>query len=216
MWTIKKFVFSPFSENTYVLYNENKDAIVVDPGCFTPEEEQALVHFISSNNLTIKRLLNTHAHLDHVFGNDFVNKTYGVGVEMHEKDVVTLHRMPVAAEMWGIKGYKTSPEPVNFLKEGEKIVLGNDELDIVFVPGHAPGHVAFISQTQKFVIGGDVLFEGSIGRVDLPGGSLEVLMRSILTEFLVLDDDFVVYSGHGNETTIGKERNTNPFILEYC
>lgn len=216
MWTIKKFVFSPFSENTYVLYNENKDAIVIDPGCFAPEEEQALAAFISSNNLTVKRLLNTHAHLDHVFGNDFVSKTYGVGVEMHEKDLVTLQRMPVAAELWGIRGYKTSPEPVNFLKEGEKILLGNDELEIVFVPGHAPGHIAFISKAQKFVIGGDVLFEGSIGRVDLPGGSLEVLMRSIQTEFLVLDDDFVVYSGHGNETTIGKERNTNPFILEYC
>lgn len=216
MWTIKKFVFSPFSENTYVLYNENKDAIVIDPGCFAQEEEQALAAFISSNNLTVKRLLNTHAHLDHVFGNDFVSKTYGVGVEMHEKDLVTLQRMPVAAELWGIRGYKTSPEPVNFLKEGEKIQLGNDDLDIVFVPGHAPGHIAFISKAQKFVIGGDVLFEGSIGRVDLPGGSLEVLMRSIQTEFLVLDDDFVVYSGHGNETTIGKERNTNPFILEYC
>jgi glyoxylase-like metal-dependent hydrolase (beta-lactamase superfamily II) len=215
MFSIQKFTFSPFAENTYVLFNEGKQALVIDPGCFYPEEEKALKDFITQNGLEVKRLLNTHAHIDHIFGNDFVSKTWNVQPELHRDDVVTLNRMPAAAQIWGINGYKLSPQPGAFLEEGQKIVLGNDELDIVFVPGHAPGHVAFISQAQKFVMGGDVLFNGSIGRTDLPGGSLEVLMQSIRDKFLVLPDDFVVYSGHGEETTIGKERRSNPFILEY-
>lgn len=216
MLTVQKFTFSPFSENTYVLYDENNEAIIIDPGCFERWEEEELEGFIKNNKLTVKRLLNTHAHIDHVFGNKFCMDTWGLKLELHEKDIPTLKRMPAAAQLWGIKGYKESPMPELFLHEGQQIKLGNNVLDIVFVPGHAPGHVAFICHAQKFVIGGDVLFEGSIGRVDLPGGSLEVLMQSIKNKFLVLGDDYVVYSGHGNETTIGRERKMNPFILEYC
>lgn len=215
MLSIKKFVFSPFAENTYLIFNEKNDAVIIDPGCFSKEEEEILNHYITSKELNIRRLLNTHAHIDHVFGNHFVATKYKVDVEMHEKDLITLKQMPAAAEIWGIKGYKESPQPKHFLNEGEQIKIGDDSLDIVFVPGHSPGHIAFISHSHRFVIGGDVLFQGSIGRVDLPGGSLDVLMRSIQNKFLTLADDYVVYSGHGNETTIGQERNTNPFILEY-
>ena len=216
MLTVQKFTFNHFSENTYVIYAENKDAVIIDPGCFGRDEENKLVDFIGHNNLIIKRLLNTHAHIDHVFGNKFCADKWNLKLELHEKDIPTLKRMSAAAELWGIKGFVESPLPELFLDEGQKIILGNNTLDIVFVPGHAPGHVAFISHQQKFVIGGDVLFEGSIGRTDLPGGSLEVLMQSIKNKFLVLDDAYVVYSGHGNETTIGRERKTNPYILEYC
>ena len=216
MLTIQKFTFGPFAENTYVLSDENKHAIIIDPGCYHKEEEEELENFINSNNLIVKRLLNTHTHIDHVFGNKFCVDTWNIPLELHEKDIITLKRMPAAAELWGIKGYKESPMPGLFLTEGQQIILGENTLDIVFVPGHAPGHVAFICHAQKFVIGGDVLFEGSIGRTDLPGGSLEVLMQSIKNKFLVLGDDYLVYSGHGNETTIGRERKTNPFILEYC
>lgn len=216
MLTIQKFTFSPFSENTYVLLNEEKQAIIIDPGCFEAWEEEELQNFIENSQLNVSRLLNTHAHIDHVFGNKFCADKWKLKLELHEKDIPTLKRMPAAAELWGIKGYKESPMPELFLTEGQKIILGKDELEIVFVPGHAPGHVAFISHAQKFVIGGDVLFEGSIGRTDLPGGSLEILMQSIKNKFLILPDDYVVYSGHGGETTIGRERKTNPFILEYC
>lgn len=215
MLQIKKFTFSPFSENTYVVYNEHKNAIIIDPGCFYPEEEQSLKTFIENNDLKVNRLINTHAHIDHIFGNAFVVSTWNVPVELHEKDVITLKRMPAAAELWGIKGFRESPLPEKFLNEGDQISLDSDQMDVVFVPGHAPGHVAFICHAQKFIIGGDVLFEGSIGRTDLPGGSLEVLMQSIKDKFLPLEDDYVVYSGHGNETTIGRERKTNPFILQY-
>lgn len=216
MLTISKFTFSPFSENTYVIYNEAKDAIIIDPGCFEKYEEEELEHFISYNELNVKRLLNTHAHIDHVFGNQFCSNKWNLKPELHELDIPTLKRMSAAAELWGIKGYKESPMPELFLTEGQQIKLGNHVLDIVFVPGHAPGHVAFICHEQKFIIGGDVLFQGSIGRTDLPGGSLEILMESIKNKFLTLGDDYVVYSGHGNETTIGRERKSNPFILEYC
>lgn len=214
MWKVEKFTFSPFAENTYVVYN-NEGALIIDPGCFYPEEEAELEDFIGSQGLQVKRLLNTHAHIDHVFGNYFVAQKWQVQPEMHKDDVVTLDRMPAAAEIWGIKGYKLSPQPGAFLEQGQKIKLGDDELDIVFVPGHAPGHVAFICHAQKFIIGGDVLFNGGIGRTDLPGGSLPVLMNSIKEKFLTLPDDYVIYSGHGEETTVGKERRSNPYVLEY-
>ncbi|HYG50036.1 MAG TPA: MBL fold metallo-hydrolase [Flavobacteriales bacterium] len=216
MLTVQKFTFNPFSENTYLVYAQNKEAAIIDPGCFFKEEEDELTAFIQDNKLTVKRLLNTHAHIDHVFGNLYCSTIWNVPLELHEKDIPTLKRMPAAAELWGIKGYKESPMPGAFLTEGQKIKLGDDEMEIIFVPGHAPGHVAFISHKHKFVIGGDVLFEGSIGRTDLPGGSLEVLMQSIKEKFLTLPDDYIIYSGHGNETTVGRERRGNPFILEYC
>lgn len=215
MLSIQKFTFNHFSENTYVVYAENGDAAIIDPGCFSREEEQELKSFIESKNLDVKRLLNTHAHIDHVFGNHFVANTWGLKLELHQLDVVTLSRMSAAADLWGIRGYKESPEAELFLEEGQKIMLGENTLDIVFVPGHAPGHVAFICHAQKFVIGGDVLFAGSIGRTDLPGGSFEVLMESIKNKMMTLDDAYVVYSGHGPETTIGQERRSNPFILQY-
>lgn len=216
MLTVQKFTFNPFSENTYVVYADNKEAAIIDPGCFHRVEENELEAFINNNDLVVKHLLNTHAHIDHVFGNLFCANKWNVPLELHEKDIITLKRMPAAAELWGIKGYKESPMPGALLTEGQKIKLGTNELDIAFVPGHAPGHVAFISHNNKFIIGGDCLFEGSIGRTDLPGGSLDVLMQSIKNNFLNLPDDYVVYSGHGNETTIGRERKMNPFILEYC
>lgn len=215
MLSIRSFTFSPFGENTYVLFNEQKQSVIIDPGCFYPEEEQELLSFIKKNGLQVTRLLNTHAHIDHIFGNDFVCKTWNVQPELHRDDVVTMEHMPAAAQLWNIQGYKMSPSPGAFLEEGQQIEIGNDVLDIVFVPGHAPGHVAFISHSQKFIIGGDVLFNGSIGRTDLPGGSIEVLMQSIKNKFLTLPDEYTVYSGHGPETTIGKERKTNPYILQY-
>jgi glyoxylase-like metal-dependent hydrolase (beta-lactamase superfamily II) len=216
MLEIQKFEFSPFSENTYVVFNKSTlECVIIDPGCYGTDEQRVLSDFIAKNNLNPIKLLNTHCHIDHVFGNAFVHRTYGHLPICHKDDVVTLRNMPKAAQIWGIEGYEISPEPTQFLNEGDQVIIGEDILDVIFVPGHAPGHVAFVNKAQKFVLSGDVLFMGSIGRVDLPGGNYETLLESIINKMLPLGDDVVVFSGHGPETTIGRERKTNPFVLDY-
>jgi glyoxylase-like metal-dependent hydrolase (beta-lactamase superfamily II) len=216
MLDIEVFEFSPFSENTYVVsHSATGECAIIDPGCYEKYEQNELLTYINTKGLKPVKLLNTHCHIDHVFGNAWVHRTYGLLPVCHLADVVTLHRMPAAAQIWGITGYELSPEPVEFIDEGDTIALGHEKLDVIFVPGHAPGHVAFISRSQKFIIGGDVLFNGSIGRVDLPGGDYVTLMESIKNKFLPLGDDFVVHSGHGPSTTIGREKKYNPFILDY-
>jgi len=211
MLAIKSFTFNPFQENTYIIYDENKNTIVIDPGCYTPLEKQELADFIESNQLVLIRLINTHCHIDHVLGNPFVCKKYGLLPEFHEIDLPLLRAVENYGQMWGIQS-QTQPEPENFLKEGEKIIIGEDVLDIVFTPGHAPGEISLICHAQKFVIAGDVLFRESIGRTDLPGGDMHTLLKSIREELFTLPDDFTVYSGHGPNTTIGHEKRHNPFL----
>ncbi len=209
---VKKFTFNPFQENSYVVYSENKDALIIDPGCYQDHEKEELVQFIEQMGLNPVRLLNTHAHIDHVLGNNFVSKKWNLGLELHELDLPTLQSVANYAHLYGFEGYELSPEPVAFLKEGDSIELGNERLDILFCPGHAPGHVAFYSEKDAFIIGGDVLFQGSIGRTDLPGGSFEILEKSIKEKFYTLPDETLVYCGHGPETKIGFEKMNNPFV----
>lgn len=212
MFRIKKFVFSPFQENTYVIYSEQNNAWIIDPGCYYSEEKQELKKFIDSNNLKVQRLLNTHCHLDHVFGNQFVAKTFGLKPEYHKLDEPTMAMAEVSAKMYGVDGFEVSPKADKHLIADTEIELDGNRFEIVFVPGHAPGHIAFINHEQKIVVGGDVLFQRSIGRTDLPGGDFETLLQSIRTHFFILADDFTVYSGHGEETTIGYEKKNNPFL----
>lgn len=212
MVDIKKFVFSPFQENTYVLVSECKDCWIIDPGCYHKEEKQVLERFIAENKLNPTRLINTHCHLDHVFGNKFVYDAFDLLPEYHQRDEQTMKYASVSADMYGIPGFEESPKAKAYLKEGTVLKLGDHEFEIVFVPGHAPGHIALINHKDKFVIGGDVLFQGSIGRTDLPGGSFDTLVKSIKSQFYILADDYVVHSGHGPETSIGFEKRTNPFI----
>jgi len=214
MIQIKKLTFNPFQENTYILYDETKSCVIIDPGCYTKEEQQALLDFITTNNLKPVRLLNTHCHIDHVLGNYFVSQTFNLPLEIHKEDLTTLNSVSTYCHLYGFDAYELSPEPSSFLKEGDKIIFGNSELDVIFCPGHAPGHVVFYNSTQKFVINGDVLFQGSFGRVDLPGGNLQTLKTSITQKMFALPDDTVVYTGHGGETTIGTEKIYNP-ILSY-
>lgn len=214
MIKIAKFTFNPFSENTYVLYDDTKSCVIIDPGCQMPGEKQELKKFIEEHQLAPKRLLNTHCHVDHVFGNHFVSKEYELELEAHRLDLPTLAMVPQACMMYGIRDYELSPEPTKFLEEGDVVKFGNSRLEVIHGPGHAPGHVAFYSPEDGFVINGDILFEGSFGRYDLPGGDLATLKKTITEKMFQLPDETVVYTGHGGETTIGQEKLTNP-ILSY-
>ena len=211
MISVKSFEFSPFSENTYVLFDETLEAVIIDPGCLAQHEKEELKEFIVSKKLTVKALLQTHAHLDHVFGSAYVKRTFGVQMYMHKLETVILADVETRCKTWGIGGY----EPVEadiFLEEGDTFAFGNSSLEIVHVPGHAPGHIAFISHADKFIIGGDCLFHRSIGRTDFPFCSHEQLLNSIRTKFFTLPDDYVVYAGHMQATTIGDEKKYNPFL----
>lgn len=214
MLKLKYFTFSPFSENTYILYNE-KECIIFDPGCYTQTERDQLVQFIDHKELTPIRLINTHCHIDHIFGNAFIYNTYGLLPEYHAGEQPVLEAAASVAMMYGIPDFQASPSAETFLTTESEIKLGDVELTILFTPGHSPASLSFYAPNYQFIIGGDVLFQQSIGRTDLPGGNYDTLMKSIITEFMSLPDPTIVYSGHGQPTTIGSERNHNPFIKEY-
>jgi glyoxylase-like metal-dependent hydrolase (beta-lactamase superfamily II) len=213
MLKIKVFTFSPIQENTYLLYNEQKECIIIDPGCYFPEEQQELKAFLDSNQLTPKKLLNTHCHLDHVFGNKFVAETWQLTLQLHPKEEALLKYAPASGLMYHLP-FDNYQGQFIYLNDGDKIMLGEDELEVILAPGHSPGSICFYSKEQKFIIGGDVLFNGSIGRTDLPMGDHQTLLNSIKQKLFVLPDEVVVYSGHGPETTIGKEKKSNPFVGE--
>lgn len=211
MLSVKSFTFSPVQENTYILYNEKGECCIIDPGCYFPEERDELKTGITKTGLNPIMLLNTHCHLDHVFGNKFVHDTWGLPLHLHEKEKPVLDFAPQAGQMWQLP-FDNYEGPLVYLKEGEKIKIGTDELEIRLAPGHSPGSVAFYSEAGGFIIGGDVLFRESIGRTDLPGGDYETLVNSIHTQFFTLPDNTKVYSGHGPVTTIGYEKRNNPFV----
>ena len=211
MITIKLFSFNPFSENTYILSDESGECVIIDPGCYSSEEEQELKSYIENNQLRPVKLLNTHCHVDHVFGNLFVAETWKLGLEMHREDLPLLASFPKVCQMYGFPG-GPQPEPAVFLEEGDQVKFGNSVLEILFTPGHAPGHIVFYHAGQQFLIGGDVLFQGSIGRTDLPGGNFETLEKSIREKLYTLPDAVTVYPGHGPSTTIGWEKKSNPFV----
>lgn len=212
MLTVTSFVFSPVQENTYVVHNEAGDCIIVDPGCYFGNERNELKEFIQNGQLAPKYLLNTHCHLDHVFGNKFIHDTYGLTLHLHEKEKPLLDYAPTSGLSWGLP-FDNYRGDLIFLREEEVIRLGDDELQVLFTPGHSPGHVSFWCQAQHFVLSGDVLFRQSIGRTDLPGGSFDTLIQSIREKLFVLPDETVVYPGHGPETTVGAEKADNPFLL---
>lgn len=211
MLQIKSFVFSPIQENTYILFNEFKQCIVIDPGCYFDEEKETLKNFIQQNGLTPLMLVNTHCHLDHVFGNKLVAETYGLTLQLHEKEKLVLLYAPTAGLMYNMPFDNYAGEFI-VLKENDKILLGDDELEIIETPGHSPGSICFYCRKQNFVIGGDVLFERSIGRTDLPGGDHQTLLNSIRKKLFVLPDETMVHNGHGNSTSIGAEKKYNPFL----
>jgi glyoxylase-like metal-dependent hydrolase (beta-lactamase superfamily II) len=211
MLTVQPFTFNPVQENTYVVYNEKGQCCIIDPGCYFASEEADLKKFIEENQLQPVYLLNTHCHLDHIFGNRFIQKNFGLVLHLHQLEKQVLDYGPASGDLWQLPFENYDGELV-FLKEGAVIKLGDDELQVIFTPGHSPGSISFYSAGNKFVISGDVLFEGSVGRTDLPGGDFAVLEESIKTKLFALPEDVIVFPGHGDSTTIGDEMKTNPFV----
>ncbi|MBS1487297.1 MAG: MBL fold metallo-hydrolase [Bacteroidetes bacterium] len=210
MLSIQSFTFNAFAENTYVVFDETHEAVIIDPGCYTREEQNQLTSFVTKNNLQVKYILNTHCHIDHVLGNDFTKDYYRVPLLIHSIEEPVLRAVKNYAPLYGFDGYREAL-PDQYLHESKSVKFGNTEWKVLFLPGHSVGHVGFYDAKEKAVIAGDVLFAGSIGRTDLPGGDFDTLIRSIHQELFRLPDDTVVYAGHGPTTTIGEEKISNPF-----
>lgn len=211
MISIKSFVCSPYQENTYILYDETHECVIIDPGMYNASEQNSLTSFIKENKLKPVLLLNTHCHIDHVLGNKFVSDNYALLPQFHEGELPLLTAVPSYAPQMGMN-YEVSPLPEKFLQASGSIEFGNSRLEIIFAPGHSPAHLCFLSEEDNFLIGGDVLFYQSIGRTDLPGGNYETLISSIKQKLFILPDECVVYPGHGPSTTIGFEKQNNPFL----
>lgn len=215
MTQVVQLTFNPFQENTYLLYDDTKQAVVIDPGCLESSEKQAFVRVIEKLDLQPMRLINTHCHLDHIFGNRFIAEKYNLSLEIHSGEIPVLERAPQAAMLYGVPYPELSPAPGSFIEDGDIIEFGNTKLEAILTPGHSPASLSFFCKESNFLIAGDVLFYGSIGRTDLPGGDYDTLLESIVTRLLPLGDDVKVYPGHGQATTIGFEKQHNPFLEDF-
>lgn len=213
MLQIQRFEFNPFQENTYILYDETGDAIIIDPGFSTEEEKKQFKQFIDEKKLKPVYLLNTHCHIDHILGNQYVYDTWQLPLHIHKGELPVLESGPRVAEMYGFSFEPYSGE-ILFISEKDKIALGSTELQLFFTPGHSPASLSFYDPESKILISGDALFAGSIGRTDLPGGDYATLENSIRTQLYTLPDDTKVYSGHGPGTSIGYEKRNNPFVQD--
>ena len=211
MMTVKSFTFNPYQENTYIVYDETGQCLIIDPGMYSGDEQNTIARFISAEKLVAVQLLNTHCHIDHVLGNKWVYDTYGLLPQFHKGELPVLSAVPAYAPQMGFR-YEVSPLPATFLPETGNISFGLSELELIFAPGHSPAHLCYYSSNDNFLIGGDVLFYESIGRTDLPGGDFDTLINSIRNNIFVLPDDCIVYPGHGPSTTIGHEKQYNPFL----
>ncbi len=211
MLKVRLLTFNPVQENTYVLYNEHHKAIIIDPGCYFSAEQETLKKFISDTGLEPVQLLNTHCHLDHVFGNKWVHDTWALELWLHPGEEEMLKLAPLFGEKWGLP-FRNYEGPLHFLEDGDIISLGEDQLRVILAPGHSPASICFYCEKQQFLIGGDVLFRESIGRTDLPGGNHDLLLTSIREQLFVLPDEVTVYPGHGESTTIGYEKEFNPYL----
>lgn len=213
MLKIKTFVFNPFQENTFLLYDETNECVIIDAGNHNLNEKNELFTFIEEQKLTPKYLINTHCHIDHIMGNADVMEKYNIPSIAHQEDLPLIERANDMALAFGFQ-VKEPPKPDKFVVDSENITFGNSSLEVRHVPGHSPGSIAIIAKDERFAVVGDVLFKSSIGRTDLPGGDYNTLINSIKQKLFILDDDFVVYPGHGDSTTILHEKSTNPFFTK--
>jgi len=209
---IKSFAFNPFQENTFVVYDETKECIIIDPGCYTEKERTELRRFITSEELKPVKLINTHCHIDHVLGNKFASELWNLELYMHKEDLPLLENAGNIGKMYGLEDYEGSPYPKHFLAQDDTLTFGESSFKILFTPGHAPGHICLYSKENNLLIAGDVLFQGSIGRTDLPGGDHSTLINSIITQLFPLSNETQVFCGHGPSTNLGYEKEHNPFL----
>lgn len=211
MTHVQVFEFNPFAENTYVVYDESGECIIFDPGCYTPEERNTLQSFIEEKQLRVVRLINTHCHLDHIFGNNFVHKTWSLLPELHRAEMPVLKQYPAICMYYGVPA-ESSPMPEHFIEAGDTVSFGQTRLEVMLTPGHSPGSLSFYCSEGGFVLSGDVLFMEGIGRTDLPGGNSDTLLESIRSQLFTLPGETLVYPGHGPTTTIRHEKEYNPFL----
>ncbi|WP_149914831.1 MBL fold metallo-hydrolase [Sphingobacterium cavernae] len=211
MLTIETFTFNPYQENTYLIIDQEGNCVIIDPGMHSLQEQSYFKDFIVNNNLKPTLLLNTHCHIDHVLGNHFIHENWGLKPNFHEFEVPVLVSVENYAPQMGFR-YETSPIPETFIQDKEIIEFGGHKIEAIFAPGHSPGHLCYYIADQKILIGGDVLFQNSIGRTDLPGGDHQTLLNSIQKRIYRLPENVEVYPGHGPTTTIGFEKKTNPFV----
>jgi len=211
-----RFTFNDFQENTYVLFDETHSCVIIDPGNNNDAEDRELFDALEQRNLRPVAIINTHCHLDHILGNLVCKNRFAIPVYMHRKELPILNLAEQSSKLWGVS-FRGSTEPDGFIEEGENYSFGNTSLQILFVPGHAPGHIALYHSESKNLIAGDVLFKGSTGRVDLPFCNGADLCLSIQNKLYTLPDDITVWPGHGTETTTGEEKRSNPFVRPgYC
>lgn len=206
---VSVFQFNAFQENTYIVSNDQGEALIFDPGCYSKEEENELSDFIEVNEFSVLAVLYTHAHIDHILGAAFVQKRFKAPSYLHNLDHVTWNSVASYAHVYGFEGYQLESVPAHSIEDGQELQIGSFHIHVRHTPGHAPGHVVYYFETDKFIINGDVLFKGSFGRVDLPGGNLEILKSTIFNILFQYPEETIVYCGHGPETTIGQEKRTN-------
>ena len=208
MMQVKCFEFNFLPVNTYVIWDETNEAAIIDPGCYFPGETDKLAAFIRDNNLQVKLLLNTHLHFDHVFGNSFVEDTYGIKAKANDLDMPWIRTIDARMAVFGIKynGHVNPIEPENVLHEGDTVSFGHTTLHVLHIPGHSPGSLVFWNKEQKCIFTGDVIFQGSYGRTDFPDGDHQALMKGIRTKLLTMPEETIAYTGHGPATTIKHEK----------
>lgn len=211
MLYLEPFTFNAFQENTYLISNDEGQCWITDPGMYDQQEINRFFSYISSKGLQPQSIINTHTHLDHIFGVNALVSKYDIPFGIHEKDLPVLNGAAGAAMLFGFE-FRDIPKPRFYIKELQPLALGADTLEVRLTPGHSPGSIIFYYPAGKWMIGGDVLFNGSIGRTDLPGGDFNTLINSIRSQVFTLPDDTIVYSGHGPATTIGNEKKYNPFL----
>ncbi|MDD6473793.1 MAG: MBL fold metallo-hydrolase [Bacteroidales bacterium] len=209
---IKHLCFNPFSENCYVLFDDSKEAVIIDPGCYSNFEKEALCKYIQENGLSIRHVLLTHIHIDHIFGTPYLKEHFNVSPEAHEEDLFLIEGSLRMAAMFGIPYKENIPFPCKYLKEGDRIFFGHSSLQVLHIPGHSPGSIAFYSEKDNAVFTGDALFAGSVGRTDLEGGDHSRLIQSIRDKLFTLPSHTKVYPGHGPMTDIETEKNYNPYL----
>ncbi len=209
---IRRFVCNPFQEITYILYDDTKEAVIIDCGCSDAKEQKRLVDFIERNELSPVKVLNTHLHIDHIAGNSFLKKQYGLSPIAHDGDLFIYKNSMQQAQMFGFPLNENPPIIESIIKEGDIVRFGNEKLHVLHIPGHSPGSICFYNKEEGVMIVGDVLFQGSIGRTDLWGGDTDTLINGIKSKILTLSDEVVIAPGHGNTTTVGEERQYNPYL----